>query len=105
MTCFGCDAVDGALEVGVGGCAALDGDYVVVLLGLMLGITLEDGVLGAVWRTAVLTASCNRSSLRPVMYTLAPLLSRVWAMMRPRPEPPLFQHSQYMMLELEKRYI
>ena len=37
VACFARDLVDGALEVGVGGCAALDGGQVVVLLGLVLG--------------------------------------------------------------------
>ena len=32
VACFVGDLVDGALEVGVGGCAALDGGYVAVLL-------------------------------------------------------------------------
>ena len=32
MACFAGDEVDGALEIGVGGCAALDGGYVAVLL-------------------------------------------------------------------------
>lgn len=32
VACFGSDEVDGALEVGVGGCAALDGGDVAVLL-------------------------------------------------------------------------
>lgn len=34
VACFGGDLVDGALEVGVGGCAALDGGNVTMLLWL-----------------------------------------------------------------------
>lgn len=40
-------------------------------------------------RTAVLAAAWSFSSLRPVMYTFAPLLSRAWARVSPRPEPPM----------------
>jgi hypothetical protein len=34
VACFAGDLVDGALEVGVGGCAALDGGYVAVFLSM-----------------------------------------------------------------------
>lgn len=36
MAYFTCDLVDGALEVGVRGCAALNGDEVAVFLGLLV---------------------------------------------------------------------
>jgi len=45
--------------------------------------------------TALLAAARSFSSLRPVMYTFAPLLSSVLARIRPRPEPPVINDFSY----------
>lgn len=89
VACFFGDGVDCSLEIFVGCCATLNGDDVAVLLefGLAIGWYPYSGMV-TVRLTASFAASWSFSSRLPVMYTLAPLLSRVRATIRPSPVPP-----------------